>query len=71
MDASWVHEDTLPTDLVQEYEHGVQTEVAVHQVEQCGPLLCTAYVQHLEQGTTETPSKKAKLTEWSTPETSG
>lgn len=70
MDASWVQEHTLPKDIVAEYEHGTQTEVAVHQKEQCGPLYSTAYVDKVQEDTAECPSKKAKMMEWSA-ETSG
>ena len=71
VDATWVCEHTLPKNVVEEYEHGVQTGIAVHQMVQCGPLFSTAYVERVQEDSAEPPSKKARLKEWNAPETTG
>lgn len=70
VDASWVSAHTLPKDVVQEYEHGVRTQVAVHQTVQYGPLFTTAYIDRAQDDSAESPPKRARFEEW-TPETSG
>ena len=51
----------LPMNVVEKYEHGVQTGIAVHQMVQCGPLFCTAYVERVQEDSAEVPLKKLGL----------
>ena len=71
VDPSWVCEHTLPKNVVEEYEHGVQTGIPVHHMVQCGPLFCTAYVERVQEDSAEPPSKKTRLKEWNAPEITG
>ena len=70
--ATWVLEQFLPKEVIQEYERGIEVEVSVDKAVQTGQKTYTATVTQRQPSLETAPTaKRSRLTEWSTPQTSG
>ena len=45
MSASWVHENSLPTAVIKEYEEDIEVQVSVEKTSQCIQISFTASVE--------------------------
>lgn len=70
--STWVLEQCLPQELIQEYERGIEVEVSVDKAVQIGQKTYTATVTQRQSSLESAPTaKRSRLTKWSTPQTSG
>ena len=70
MSASWVHEKSLPTAVIKEYEEGVEVQVSVEKTSQCSQVSFTASVE-AKHATVAEQIKRQKLSRWISPTNSG
>ena len=68
--ASWVHEKSLPTAVIREFEEGVEMEVSVEKTSRCSQVSFTASVE-AKDATLDGQTKTPKLSRWISPSNSG
>ena len=68
MSATWVHEKSLSSDVISEYDKGLSTVVNIHEISQGGQKSITASV---DVDANELPRKKSRTERWITPSSSG
>lgn len=68
--ATWVHANSLPINIIEEFEKGIQSEVKVQATTQGGQTSFTAEVEQMHVQA-QTPAKRMKPDRWVTPNSSG
>ena len=71
--ASWVHERSLPSQIIKEFEDGVKVQVNIENNSHCSQSTFTASVSAVE-GTPHAelpPTKRKKVDRWIAPGNSG
>ena len=67
MSATWVHEKSLSSDVISEYDKGLSTVVNIHEIFQ-GQKSITATV---DVDANELPQKRSRTERWIIPNSSG